>query len=482
MTENQTQTPVSALPSLCELKGVTQDFPMPNDKSMRVLENIDLAVQPREVVALLGPSGCGKSTLLRIMSGLIQPTRGQVLSNGTPLSDINPGVSVVFQSFALFPWMTITENLQAALEPLGLQPGESEERIQKVIQLVGLSGFEDAYPRELSGGMKQRVGIARALSVNPEVLFLDEPFSQVDALTAESLRAEVLDIWADQAKNPSSILLVSHDIEEVVLMADRIVVLGSNPGRILKVVENKVPRPRDLRSPEFQKMVDQLYDIISGHEIPDEPEAPPGTLPHPEPLPDVAPSEMLGLMEYLDARGGKEDVFRISTDTEKEFGDELRVVKAAELLYFLDTPKRLVILTPEGSRFIKARAAERQVIWKEQLLKLRLFKQVNDMLAKHPRARLDQELVKEVIILNLPAENYEKTFDTFVNWSRFGNLFAYDESTQKVFYPRKRAYKPRPKPTGPDTPTEPATLEPPATSATAEPGKVEGQEQDAEKK
>ncbi len=196
------------------------------------------------------------------------------------------------------------------------------------------------------------------------------------------------------------------------------------------------------------KLVDQLHEIITGHEIPDAPEPvlAPNELPAAEPLPDSLPSIMVGLLEYLDAREGKEDVFRIATETDREFGEVIKIVKALELLDFVDTPKRNVVLTPDGQRFVKATSQERQNIWKEQLLKLRLFKQVNDMLSKHPRARLDAELVQEIIIFNLPTENYEKTFEIFVHWARFGNLFAYDEEAQKIFYPRKRVYKPKPKP------------------------------------
>ncbi|HUO57290.1 MAG TPA: ATP-binding cassette domain-containing protein [bacterium] len=456
---------------LIEVKNVSQEFNLPNAKSLKVLENINLCVNKREVVALLGPSGCGKSTILRILAGLITPSRGEVFYHDQPLHDLNTGVSIVFQSFALFPWMTVTENIQTALESRGFPAGEIEERAQKAIQMVGLAGFEEAYPRELSGGMKQRVGMARALSVDPEILFMDEPFSHVDALTAESLRAEVIDIWAAQDKNPSSILLVSHDIPEVAFMADRIVVLGAHPGRILKIVENKLPRPRDYRSPDFMKMVDQLHEVITGHEIPDAPEPvlAPNELPAAEPLPDALPSIMVGLLEYLDAREGKEDVFKIANETEREFGEVIKIVKALELLDFVDTPKRNVVLTPDGQRFVKATSQQRQNIWKEQLLKLRLFKQVNDMLAKHPRARLDAELVQEVIIFNLPAENYEKTFETFVHWARFGNLFAFDEDTQKLFYPRKRVYKPKPKTETKTNGADPATPTPePSPSVTTE--------------
>src|SRR3984957_7239986 len=215
---------------LCEIRGVSHEFALPNKKALKVLEDVGLAVHKSEVVALLGPSGCGKSTILRILAGLIRPTRGEVLYHGAPLEGLNPGAAIVFQSFALLPWMTVAQNIEIVLRAAGKGAEEIRERVASVIRTVGLIGFENSYPRELSGGMKQRVGMARAFSLTPEILFMDEPFSQVDALTAQSLRAEVLDIWA-ASKSGSSILMVSHDIGEVAYMADRIVVLAANPRR-----------------------------------------------------------------------------------------------------------------------------------------------------------------------------------------------------------------------------------------------------------
>src|SRR6266704_704452 len=239
---------------LCEARNISQDFTLPNGQQLRVLEHVSVTVGAGEVVALLGPSGSGKSTILRMLAGLITPTHGEVFYHGHPLHGLNPGVAIVFQSFALYPWKTVTENIQAVLKAAGLPLEEVIQRTERSIRLVGLAGFEEAYPRELSGGMKQRVGMARALSVDPEILLMDEPFSQVDALTAESLRAEVIDLWSAKDRHLSSILMVSHDIKEVVYMADRIVILGANPGLIRTIVTNKMPRPRDYRSQEFLQL------------------------------------------------------------------------------------------------------------------------------------------------------------------------------------------------------------------------------------
>ena len=369
---------------LCEARGVSHDFTMPNKQTLRVLENVDLAIRANEVVALLGPSGCGKSTILRILAGLVHPTHGEVLYHGQPLVGLNPGVAIVFQSFALFPWMTVAENVSAVLVAAGLPAPAIEERVEHVIHLVGLGGFKDAHPRQLSGGMKQRVGIARALAVDPEVLFLDEPFSQVDALTAESLRAELIDIWSVADRNPLSVLMVSHNIEEVVFMADRIVILGANPGRVLTCVDNPLPRPRDFRSTQVQRLVEQLHDIITHAHMPDV-VTPPLTAPPIgiEPIPEVSSGEIVGLLEYLDARDGRGELFGIAGDTNKEFGRTIAVVKAAEMLDFVDTPGRLVILETDGRRFVKAGPAERKTIWREQILKLRLFRTVHDMIQRH---------------------------------------------------------------------------------------------------
>jgi NitT/TauT family transport system ATP-binding protein len=423
----------SAGKALGELIKVCHEFPLPSGKPLRVLEDINLNVQPNEVMALLGPSGCGKSTILRILAGLIAPTKGTVLYHGQTLHGLNPGIAIVFQSFALYPWMTVKENVQAVLKARGRSRDEVLEKTERVVRMVGLGGFEDAYPRELSGGMKQRIGMARALSVDPEILLMDEPFSQVDALTAESLRAEVLDIWGTKERNLSSILLVSHDIKEVAYMADRIVILGANPGKVRTVVSNTLPRPRDYRSQQLMGLVDYLHDIITRNEMPDPPplstnQAVRGF----EPLPDVLPSEIMGLLEYLDARGGKEDVYRIASDTHREFGQVILIVRAAEMLDLVDTPKRMVVLDPDGQLILKATSEERQNIWREHILRLRLFRDVNEVLKREGRHGIDADFVMELMVMNMPQENYERMFKTFVAWFRYGNLFAYDEHTEKI--------------------------------------------------
>jgi NitT/TauT family transport system ATP-binding protein len=418
---------------LCEVRGASHDFPLPSGKPRRVLQDISLEIRAQEIVALLGPSGCGKSTVLRMVAGLLCPTEGKVLYHGQPLVGLNPGVALVFQSFALYPWMTVAENVRAVLKAARLPASDIGQRAEHAIHLVGLAGFEEAYPRELSGGMKQRVGIARALAVHPEILLLDEPFSQVDALTAESLRAELIDIWSSAGGNPSSILMVSHDIKEVAYMADRIVVLGANPGVVRTIVDNRLPRPRDYRSADFNALVDQLHDLIMGLELPD---LPAGAAARPslamEPLPLASASEITGLLEYLDARGGHEEIFTIASDTNQEFGRMINIVEAAELLDLVDTPKRMVVLESEGKRFVKAPPQDRPAIWRAQLLKLQLFRLIYDVLQREPRHEIDRDFVLETIVMRMPMEDYERVFHTLIGWARYGDLFNYDETTETV--------------------------------------------------
>jgi NitT/TauT family transport system ATP-binding protein len=415
---------------ICELRDVSMDFPQPHGAPRRVLDGISLAVFPEEVVALLGPSGCGKSTLLRILAGLTRPTRGEARYRGEPVTGVNPRIGFVFQSFALFPWLTVRENVEAALVARGCSAEDTRARASRAIRLVGLAGAEEAYPRELSGGMKQRVGMARALSLEPEMLFMDEPFSQVDALTAESLRAEVLDIWAVKERNPSSILMVSHDIKEVVYMADRVVVLDANPGRVRTVVRNDLPRPRDYRSAGLQEMVDRLHDVITGMQMPDV-AVPPAAVAF-EPIPDVVPGEVVGLLEYLDARGGREDVFRIAAETGREFGKLISVVNAAELLDLVVTPRRTVALAPLGERFVRALPSDRKTIWREQMSKLRLFEQVREAIVRSGHERISKEFVLETIAVMMPQEDYEKLFQRLVDWARYAELLAYDDDSETL--------------------------------------------------
>jgi NitT/TauT family transport system ATP-binding protein len=423
---------VADAPPICELKGVQKSFDRGGGKPLRVIEDVSLEIHHNEVLCLLGPSGCGKSTILRIVAGLIRPTSGEVRYHGEPLETLNPGVSIVFQSFALFPWMTVEQNVAVVLRALGLSETIVHEKTLTAIRMVGLDGFREAYPRELSGGMKQRVGMARALSVDPEILLMDEPFSQVDALTAQALRAEVLDIWDDKERNLSSILMVSHDISEVAYMADRIVVLSANPGRIRTIVNNRLPRPRDPRSPDFLWLLDQLHDVVTSAELPDiSVSAPTPSVPRDvvEPLPIAQVGDILGLLEYLGDRAGSCDLFQVAQDTQGSFVEVLATVKGAEMLELVDTPQRLVRLTPLGQRFVRADKEERKQVWRAQIAKLGLFKVARDLLELRGGELKRDDLLAE-IQQRLPREDASRIFDTLVLWGRFGGLFAYGEDSK----------------------------------------------------
>lgn len=415
---------------ICELRGIQMRFPGPRGKVQRVLEDIRLEVRPDEILSLFGPNGCGKSTLLRILSGLQEPTQGEVRYHGEPLDGLNPGVAMVFQSFALYPWMTVEENVRVVLRARNLPEGEVRERAHQAIRRVGLEGFEEAFPRELSRGTKQRVGVARALAVDPEILVMDEPFSQVDALTAEGLRAEILDIWADKERNPSAIVMVSQSIREALLMADRVAILSGIPGVLRTIVDVPLPRPRDSKSPEFMKLVDHIHDLITSAELPDVQVTAPilsaSNDDQVEPLPQVQSADILGLIEFLEAQGGTSDLFQVASHTHVPFERVLTTVKAAEMLDLVDTPKRAVLLTPLGKRFVNADMDERKDLWRAQLLELRLFRVVREMMDLE-----DGELPKEALVqelaTRLPMEDAERTFETLVAWGRFGELFAYRE-------------------------------------------------------
>jgi NitT/TauT family transport system ATP-binding protein len=413
-----------------------------------VLDDVSLSVNPGEVVALLGPSGCGKSTLLRIMIGLLQPTAGNVVAHGQPLHGIHPGISIVFQNFALFPWLTVTQNIAVALNGLELAPEEQAKRITHCIDMVGLEGFEEAYPKELSGGMKQRVGIARALARGPELLCMDEPFSALDVFTAESLRSEVYRLWSgnpDESKPQTaalpplkSVLIITHLIEEAVYLADRIVVLSANPGRIQQMIQNTVPHPRDYRSPAFLEMVRQIHDVIMGVQLPEEAPAPasPGTPPPMltlEPLPPVNVGHILGLVEIVNDFGGSVDVFKLDQLTEYDFGHTLAVTKAGEMLDLLDTPKNDVVLTAAGKRLVAGNINARKQIFREQLQTLATFRFVIHILQEAPNHRLPEEVVQEELAVRLTSEDIEKLFRTLVGWGRFAELIGYSPETGTVF-------------------------------------------------
>ena len=436
MTENN--SPIS------EAVDVSMTYGDPQGTNrLLVLDKISLKLCAGEITAILGPSGSGKSTLLRIMIGLLKPTQGTVLAHGKPLVGIHPGVSLVFQNFALFPWLTVYDNIKLALNGLNLDPGAATDRIGRCIDVVGLEGFEEAYPKELSGGMKQRVGIARALARGPELLCMDEPCSALDVFTAESLRSEIYRMWSGGGSKlpfqPKSLVIITHNIEEAVFLADRIVVLGTRPGRIRTIIQNEVPHPREYQSPAFQRMVQLLHDVITKEQMPDIPKEQAaavqtiGGVPMPAPLPAVTIGHIFGLMEIVRDHNNQIDVFQLDQVTEYDFGHTIAVVKAGEMLGFLDTPKNQVLLTDLGRRFLDADMNNRKTIFRTQLMTLGTFKFVMHLLQEAPGHRLSKEIVMEELAVRLTAEDVEKAFHTVTGWGRFGELFGYDATSQEMY-------------------------------------------------
>jgi NitT/TauT family transport system ATP-binding protein len=423
---------------IAELRNVSKMFSLPTGTELHVLENISLTINSGEIVALLGPSGCGKSTLMRILIGLISPTSGDVLAYNTPLQGILPRAAIVFQSFALYPWLTVQENIAMGLEYLQLTPDDTTGRVRRAVDMVGLEGFEEAYPKELSGGMKQRVGIARAIAVQPELLCMDEPFSALDVLTAENLRSEVLNLWLDHKTDIKSVLFVTHDIREAVFLANRIVILGSHPGAIRLIMQNELPYPRDPRSPLFQDTIDRIHDIITNAILPDEAvsaTAAPVSVQQQriETIPYASISEIIGLLEILDDHKGVVDVFELGTRIGREFGFTLTVVKAAELLDFVDTPKQNVILTDLGRKFLSASINDRKTLLKQQMLSLRLFDVISSMLQRAENLSLNEEIIMEQLAILLPNEDPDKLFENLVGWARYGELFGYNADEQILY-------------------------------------------------
>jgi len=423
---------------ICELRGVSLMARLPGGKELRILDNINLTVKRGHITAILGPSGCGKSTLVRILAGLAVPTTGEVLAHGKPVGELNPAVSMVFQSFALFPWLTAAENVAMGLNGRVTDLKKQKELVVRAIDRVGLEGFEEAYPRELSAGMKKRVSIARGLVAQPELLVMDEPFSGLDVLTADNLRTEVINLWQDATTDPSSVLMVTHDINEAVFMATKIVVMGSNPGQIRTVLENPLPYPRERLDLKFVAMADRIHDILSNALIPDEPVMPVLAVvaektSRIEVFPNVNIGEMTGFLERVDADGGRADMFDLSVEIGKEFGRVLGLVKAAELLDFVDSPKNMVVLTPLGKQFLEARVNERKRLLNQQLRTLNLFQRIIELLQGQEGASLDEDVVMEELAVWLPSQRPQTMLRNIVRWGRYAELIGYSADERKLY-------------------------------------------------
>ena len=428
-----------AVAELCE---VSKSYKTAGGHELKVLENIDLAVRPGELLALLGQSGSGKSTILRCLTGLVEPTSGRTLASGEILHGINPNVSIVFQTFALYPWLTVEENVAVGLMSRKLNRVDRDAAVDHAIDLIGLGNYHAAYPRELSGGMRQRVGIARALVSQPKLLCLDEAFSALDVLTAENLRQELISLWRSKENKLSSIFMVTHNIEEAVEMATRVVVVFPRPGRLGLMLDNPLPYPRDPKSAEFQRLVSIIHESITTMTLPDlPPEAPPApgqaisrARSRMESIPSVPVGQILGLLEILDGAPDLKNIYEISDDIGKEFGETISIVKAAEILDLVDTPKHDVELTELGRRFIASDRAGRRAIFAEQVFKLRLFHIILALLEAYEE--IDAERIVKDVASALPYDNPEKTFETMIAWGRYAGLMDLNTKTNKVFVPK----------------------------------------------
>lgn len=413
---------------LIRAEGITKTFPLPEGHGVfTVLQDIDLTIRTGEVLAVLGRSGSGKSTLLRILAGLIPSTAGQVQSNGSVLRGPNPNVAMVFQSFALLPWQTVQENVELGLAARGIKPAERRDRALKAIDMVGLDGFESAYPKELSGGMKQRVGFARAFVVEPQVLFMDEPFSALDVLTAENLRGEIGDLWEAGTFPAKAIVLVTHNIEEAVLLADRVVILGANPGHIRGELAINLPRPRDRQLPRFKLLVDHIYTVMTNPDAEVRPVAPVQEPLVAQPLPHARAGGISGLLEVLVDNGGHEDMPLLAHRLRLEVDDLLPILDAAVLLDFAVVIDGDVQVTEIGRTFAEADIQESKEIFRRQTLAhAPLVALIERTLKETTHGLIRSDFFLDILDEHYPEADAEQQFTTAVDWGRYAELFEYD--------------------------------------------------------
>jgi NitT/TauT family transport system ATP-binding protein len=442
-------TSTTAPPVLLAAEGVKKYY---GDDRTPVLDNVSVELREGEFVALLGPSGSGKSTLLRVLAGLMPPSEGEVLEHGQPLKGTSTHVAIVFQSFALFPWLTVLDNVELGLLVSKMTPEERRERAQKAIDLIGLSGFEEAFPKELSGGMKQRVGFARALVVQPEVLFMDEPFSALDVLTAENLRNELEELWIDRSIPTKAILLVTHNIDEAVSLADRILVFGANPGHIRVELKGLPPNDRRQKGPVRARLVDTIYHVMTN---PDEDalayvEARAAEVGRPaqpadarrsagvrprryQTLPDVGIDDLTGFVQYLASIGGRGNVHDLARDLQMRTDDLLALVEATDILGLADMQERQVLLTPAGLQFAEAELDAEKAIFREHAMEhVSLLRYIVRELEASPTHTLQAERVLDDLEDSFSSEEARRQFETVVDWGRYAEFFSYDDSSGEL--------------------------------------------------
>ncbi len=431
---------------------VEKYYAQPSENRIQVISPTDLSIVPGEIVALLGPSGSGKSTLLRMLTGLSAPSAGQVYWHEKPIATAAVNVSIVFQSFALFPWLTVLENVEAPLKARGLDAEARRRQGLKMLDTVGLDGFQGAYPKELSGGMRQRVGFARALVVQPEVLFMDEPFSALDVLTAENLRSELLELWQKKTIPTQSIFLVTHNIEEAVLLADRIIVLGRNPGHIRVDFKVTVPHPRDRKAAAFTQLVDYIYKVLT------QPDAKPPELPtspsdtsnpsarrqheqrrmHYQMLPHARPGGIAGLLELVLDHDGKEDIYRLADHLGFEIDDLLPIVDAAQLLGFLTVTEGDAAITSTGSEYANSEILRQKELFRAAAVEhVLLLRQIVRAIEAKSDGTVPEEFFHDMLDEQFTEEETLRQLETAINWGRYAELFDFDASRRRFMRAEK---------------------------------------------
>jgi NitT/TauT family transport system ATP-binding protein len=421
--------------ALLQIQSCCQAFPKPDGEELLVLDDINLTLKEGEIVGLLGRSGSGKSTLLRLISGLARPRSGTIDYQGKPITGPAPGIAMVFQTFALFPWLTVLENVQLGLEALGLPEAQVRQRALAGIDLIGLDGYESAYPRELSGGMRQRVGFARALVVHPNILLMDEPFSALDVLTAETLRTDFLDLWIEGKLPIKGVILVTHNIEEAVLMCDRILVFSRDPGHIVEELRVDLHHPRSRVEPAFRDLVERIYVALTARPAASPTRVTPGIpgMGIEMTLPRASANTLAGLIEAVAGApyNGKADLPVIASALQMEVDDLFPVAEALQLLRFAEIEGGDIRLTDSGKQFAEGGTDDRKKLFQRQLLAhVPLAAHIRRVLQERvnhtaPRSRFRDELED-----HMTADTARQTLQSVVAWARFSEAFAYDARSE----------------------------------------------------
>lgn len=416
---------------IIEVVNIRKSFKTGDRQELVALDAINFRMYAGEIVAILGKSGSGKSTLLRTIAGLSQPSQGTVFYRGQPVLGPVRGISMVFQTFALLPWLTVLQNVELGLEALGIDREERRERALKTIDTIGLDGFESALPKELSGGMRQRVGFARALVVNPDILLMDEPFSALDVLTADNLKSDLLDLWETKKTGLHGILFVTHNIEEAVLLADRIIVFDSNPGSIRGELKITLPHPRNDLDPRFRNQIDRVYTLMTTPQQQPGISATEGHIPIDlgYRLPDATTAEITGLLETLNApeNNGTMDLPDVADTLMLDIDELFPLTELLEILQFAKVSKGDITITEAGKAFVEADILERKKIFLQHLKRyVPLARYIFDQLTRHPRHRALEENFLSLLEDYLTEKEAERVLQTVIEWGRYAELFAYD--------------------------------------------------------